>query len=164
MSDVVVRAATADDAVAICGIYNPYVIGTIVTFEQDAVPVAGMAARIDEVRARYPWLVAEVRGAVAGYAYASRWRTRAAYDGTAETTIYLDPVAHRRGVGYRLYGALLDALRAAGIHAAIGCIALPNEASVALHEKLGFRRVGHFPEAGWKLGRWVDVGFWQILL
>jgi L-amino acid N-acyltransferase YncA len=164
MSDLQVRDATPGDADAICRIYNPYVAETVITFEQDALPVADMADRIREVRCRYPWLVAEAHGAVAGYAYASRWRTRAAYDRTAETTIYLDPAAQRRGVGYRLYAALLEALRAAGMHAAIGCIALPNEASILLHEKCGFRKVGHFPEAGRKFDRWVDVGFWQIVL
>jgi len=164
MTGMRVRDATPEDAAAICRIYNPYVADTVVTFEHDAVPAADMAARIREVRTGYPWLVAEAQGEVAGYAYASRWRARAAYDQTAETTIYLDPVAQRRGIAYPLYVALLDALRAAGMHAAIGCIALPNEASVALHEKCGFRKVGHFPEVGRKFDRWVDVGFWQIVL
>ncbi|MGE5526521.1 MAG: arsinothricin resistance N-acetyltransferase ArsN1 family B [Rhodospirillaceae bacterium] len=164
MARMEVREATPADAEAICGIYNPYVANTVITFERDAVTVDDMAARINNVRAAYPWLLSVADGEILGYAYATRWRTRAAYDFTAETTIYLAPSACRRGIGYELYRALLDTLGSSGVHAALGCIALPNEGSVALHEKCGFRKAGHFPEAGRKFDRWVDVGFWQILL
>src|SRR5690606_39143142 len=99
-----------------------------------------------------------------GYAYAARWKGRCAYRYSVESTIYLDLGARRGGIGTVLYAALLERLRSRGYHAVIGGIALPNDASVRLHEQLGFRKVAHFPEVGFKLGRWVDVGYWQIIL
>lgn len=163
MTDIRLRDATTGDAEAISAIYNPYVEKTIITFEQNPVTAAEMAARVENVRATYPWLVCEAAGRVMGYAYATRWRTRAAYDHTAETTVYLAEKATGQGLGYKLYMALLQALRTSGIHAALGCIALPNDASIALHEKCGFRKVAHFSQVGRKFDRWVDVGFWQLL-
>ena len=105
-----------------------------------------------------------VVGTALGYAYASKWKGRCAYRFAVETTVYLDAPAHGRGLGRRLYERLLAALRESGMHVAIGGIALPNPASIALHEKLGFRKVGQFEEVGFKLGRWVDVGYWQVML
>ncbi len=157
-----IRPVTAADASAICVIYNPYVRDTVITFEQEAVSETAMAQRIREYTALYPWLVSEVENKVVAYAYATRWRTRAAYDHTLESTIYVDPAYARRGVGQPLYKALLHALSARNIHAVVGCIALPNEASVALHEKCSFVKVAHFPQVGRKFERWVDVGFWQL--
>lgn len=159
-----IRAATPDDAGAICAIYNHYVAETVVTFEETPVAVAEMARRIAETLDRFPWLVAERDGAVAGYAYASTWKRRAAYRYSVETTVYLQPDATRRGYGYALYARLIEELRRGGLHGAIGGIALPNPASVRLHEKLGFAKIGHFREVGFKLGRWVDVGYWELLL
>lgn len=160
--DAVIRAATAVDAAALARIYNHYVAGTIVTFEEEAVPASEMAARIAESRtASLPWLVAERAGQVAGYAYASKWKGRCAYRFSVETTIYLDPRETARGLGSALYGQLLSDLEACGVHVVIGGIALPNEASVRLHERLGFRKVAHFEEVGFKFGRWIDVGYWQ---
>lgn len=156
------RAVMVSDAAALCAIYNPYVRDTIITFEYEAVSEAAMAARIREYTQRYPWLVAEVEGKVVAYAYATRWRTRAAYDQTLESTIYVDKAYTGRGIAGVLYPALLRALKSRETHAVVGCIALPNDASVGLHEKCGFVKVGHFPRVGRKFGRWVDVGFWQI--
>lgn len=160
----VIRSVALTDAAAICGIYNHYVAHTVITFEQDAVTAAEMKERIAQTTMRYPWLVCATEEDVRGYAYATRWRARAAYDQTVETTVYVAHDAMHRGLGYALYMRLMDALRGQGLHAAVGCIALPNPPSVALHEKCGFRKVGHFPEAGRKFGKWVDVGFWQVLL
>jgi phosphinothricin acetyltransferase len=123
-----------------------------------------MAGRIADVSARLPRLVCEHDGAVAGYAYASPWKTRSAYRFAVETSIYLADGQVGRGMGRRLYGALLDELRGRGLFVAIGGISLPNAASVALHERLGFVKIGHFPAVGWKLGRWIDVGYWQLQL
>lgn len=157
-----IRDATPADAATIAAIYNHYVAQTVITFEEEPVPPAEMARRIAEVQAgSLPWLVVEGDDGVAGYAYASAFRTRSAYRFSAEVTIYLDPAAARRGIGTRLYDALLPLLPARGLHVAIAAIALPNAASIALHEKFGLRKVGHFPEVGFKLGRWVDVGYWQ---
>lgn len=160
-----IRSATSHDAARICAIYNHYVATTTVSFEEDAVSVTDMAQRIADVAAAgLPWLVLEVDGALAGYAYATRWRVRAAYRQSVESTIYLDPAATGRGHGRLLYGALLDALRQRQLHLVIGGIAQPNAGSVGLHEALGFRKAAHFTEVGMKFGRWIDVGYWQLLL
>jgi L-amino acid N-acyltransferase YncA len=160
-----VRAATAADADAIAGTYNYYIQNTVITFEEEAVPATAMAARIAEAQGQsLPWLVAEVNGAIAGYAYARPWRPRSAYRYSAETTIYLDRGYEGRRIGTTLYSALLPLLRERGIHVAIGGVALPNDASVALHEKLGFERVATFRQVGFKHDRWVDVAYWQLLL
>jgi phosphinothricin acetyltransferase len=136
----------------------------VVTFEQEPVSVPDMGARIRDTTAAYPWLVAESEQDVVGYAYATRWRSRAAYDRTVESTVYVRSDVTGLGVGLPLYTALLDALRRQAVHAVIGCIALPNPGSVAFHEKCGFNRVGYFPQVGRKFDQWVDVGFWQTLL
>lgn len=152
------------DALAICAIYNPYVRDTVISFEQEPVSETEMATRIKDYTALYPWLVAEVDGKVVAYAYATRWRTRAAYDHTLESTIYVDRLFFGRGIAKPLYLALLSELKARAVRAVVGCIALPNDASVALHEKCGFVKVAHFPQVGRKFGHWVDVGFWQATL
>jgi L-amino acid N-acyltransferase YncA len=162
---VIVRAAAAADAAAVARIYNHYVAETVVTFEEEPVAAAEMARRMAEVQAAsLPWLVAEREGAVAGYAYATPWRTRRSYRFAAELTVYIAPGLGGRGLGSALYRQLLAAARDRGLHAVMGGIALPNEASVRLHEKLGFEKVAHFREVGFKFGRWVDVGYWQLLL
>jgi phosphinothricin acetyltransferase len=115
-------------------------------------------------RASLPWLVAEEDGTVVGYAYATKWRTRPAYRQSVEVTVYVASDRRRRGIGSVLYDSLLDELRDHGIHAAIGGIALPNPASVALQEKFGFEKVAHFAEVGFKFGKWIDVGYWQRIL
>ena len=161
-----IREATPTDGAGLASIYNPYIRDTVITFEEEEVSAADMAARVAEVRgAGFPWLVAEASdGSLDGYAYATTWRTRASYRYSVEVTVYIRPRAHRRGVATALYRPLFARLQNLGFHALIAGISLPNEASVALHEKLGMRKVAHFPDVGWKLGRWVDVGYWQLLL
>lgn len=159
-----IRNATEADAAAICAIYNPFVLETSVSFETEPIAPATMAARIGDVTATYPWLVAEDADGVLGYAYANRWRQRNAYARTVETTIYLHRARTGSGVGRVLYAALLDELRERDFHVALGCIALPNPQSVAFHERCGFEKVAHFAEVGRKFDRWVDVGFWQLRL
>jgi len=156
----------ASDAEEIARIYNHYVLETIVTFEEEPVEAPEIARRIVEVaESRLPWLVAERAGAIIGYAYATRWRPRRGYRFSSEVTVYVAPGECGRGVGTTLYVELLAALQAAGdVHAAMGGIALPNDASIALHEKFGFRKVAHFEHAGCKFGRWIDVGYWQRIL
>jgi L-amino acid N-acyltransferase YncA len=161
---LVVRAATAADAAAIAGIYDHYVRYSVVTFEEAPVTAEQMAERMDAVIPRLPWLVGEAAGRIAGYAYAAPWKLRSAYRFTVETTIYLDTGSTGRGHGGTLYRALLQALRADGLHSAIGIIALPNPASVALHERLGFRQVGQLRDVGRKFDAWIDVGYWQVIL
>jgi L-amino acid N-acyltransferase YncA len=157
-----IRAAVADDAKAIVAIYNHFIATTTISFEEQPVADAEMAQRIADVQAGgLPWLVAEQNGRVLGYAYATKWRVRHAYRFSVESSVYLAPQSARQGLGTALYTALLALLREKGYHLAIGGIALPNEASVALHEKMGFRKVAHFGEVGFKFGRWIDVGYWE---
>ena len=159
-----IRAARTNDATAIAEIYNHYVRHTVVTFEEVPVAVKEMAQRILDVSERLPWLVWEGDGAVVGWAYATAWKPRSAYRFSVETTVYVAASHQRRGVGDALYRKLIEDLRARKLHSAVGGIALPNEGSVALHEKLGFKKVAHFAEVGRKLDRWVDVGYWQLIL
>jgi phosphinothricin acetyltransferase len=159
-----IRRATAADAAAIADIYNHYVRETVITFEETPVSADDMARRIADVTQRYPWLVSERDGAVVGFAYATEWKSRSAYRFSVETTIYVATGDHAYGLGTALYEALLAELKARKLHSAVGIIALPNRASVALHEKLGFKKIGHFAEVGWKFERWVDVGYWQRIL
>lgn len=161
---VTVRPALLADAEPIGRIYNRYVEESTVTFEEQAVSTAEIARRIAEVTTGFPWLVAEADGVIAGYAYARPWQTRSAYRFTVESTVYLAHESTGRGIGSELYASLLADLRTRGLHCAVGGIALPNDASVALHEKLGFEKIAHFKEVGWKFGQWVDVGYWQLLL
>ena len=159
------RAATTNDADAIARIYNHYIRDTIITFETDEVAPGDIVARIAETQAvGLPWLVLDQGGDFAGYAYASRWKGRCAYRYSVESTIYLDPAFAGRGLGRLLYGALLERLRECGMHVVIGGISLPNAASVGLHETLGFHKIGHFEEVGYKFERWIDVGYWQLTL
>lgn len=159
-----IRTVSPQDAGPIAAIYNHYVEHTIITFEEEPVTEAQMADRIAQVTGSYPWLVVEREGEVNGYAYATRWRERASYRLSVESTVYLDPRCTRQGLGGALYSALIDRLREAGFHCVMGGISLPNAASVALHERLGFRKVAEFKEVGKKLDRWIDVGYWQRIL
>jgi L-amino acid N-acyltransferase YncA len=158
-----IRACVAGDAAALCAIYNHYVRETVITFEETPVAPAEMAQRIVGVATRFPWLVAEQANEVVGYAYATQWKARSAYRMSVESTVYVAPGQARRGIGTALYRELIDALRTLGVHAVVGGIALPNAASIALHEKLGFKKIGQFIEIGRKFDRWVDVGYWQLL-
>jgi len=165
MSDVVTRAATAADAEHIAAIYNYYVAHTVITFEEQTVSATEMAERMAAIQKQdLPWLVAELDGKIAGYSYANRWKARSAYRHSVETTIYLQAGMEGRGIGKALYRSLLSLLRDGNIHAVIGGAALPNAASAALHENLGFRHVATFSQVGFKHGRWVDVAYWQLIL
>jgi L-amino acid N-acyltransferase YncA len=160
-----IRAASPADAEQIAHIYNFYVANTVITFEEKAVSVDEMSARIAEVQGQgLPWLVAVTSGEIVGYSYATRWKSRSAYRHSVETTIYLKDGVSGRGIGKTLYSALFPILRQLGMHAVIGGAALPNVASVALHERLGFERVATFRQVGFKHDRWIDVAYWQLLL
>jgi len=159
-----IRSATVADAQAICSIYNHFILQSTVTFEETAIAPDDMAARIGTVAGRLPFLVAELDGAVAGYAYAAPWKARSAYRHTVESSVYVAPGFAGMGLGSRLYQALLQDLRERGVHAVLAGIALPNSASIGLHEAFGFARVGQMREVGRKFGQWLDVGYWQLLL
>ena len=159
-----IRPVTETDAATICNIYNPYVSDTIITFEEEPVSIEEMTERIRETIPTLPWIVIEDEGRVVGYAYASRWKSRCAYRYSVETTVYLSSGATGKGFGSLLYEQLLADLRQRSIHSLIGGIALPNAASVSLHEKFGFEKVAHFKEVGWKFNQWIDVGYWELVL
>ena len=160
-----IRNASGQDAEQIADIYNHFVLTSTITFEELAVTTAEMSRRIAEVQTTpLPWLVAIRDGRAAGFAYANRWKARAAYRHSVEVTVYVRQGLGRSGVGSRLYEQLLADLRPAGIHAVIGGVALPNDASLSLHQKFGFEQVAHFKEVGFKFGRWVDVTYWQLIL
>jgi phosphinothricin acetyltransferase len=161
----VVRPARADDAQQIAEIYNHYVRTSTITFEEEPVAPSEMARRILEVQsASLPWLVATDHEGIAGYAYGSKWKARAAYRFSAEISIYVRQGHGHGGIGTQLYSQLLPALKASGMHAVIGGFALPNDGSLRLHQKFGFEQVAHFKEVGFKFNRWIDVTYWQTVL
>jgi L-amino acid N-acyltransferase YncA len=164
-----IRLATASDAGPVRAIYAPVVEATAISFELDVPSEDEMAARITGRQPAHPWLVAVGddavgENAVLGYAYAGRFSGRAAYDWSVETSVYVAAAAQGRGVGRSLYAALLAVLSAQGYRQAMAGIALPNPASISLHEKVGFAPVGVYRGAGWKLGTWHDVSWWQRAL
>lgn len=158
-----IRSVHLEDAEAIATIYNYYIENTTATFEEEAIDSEEMKKRISGIVSKYPYLVFEEEGAILGYAYGSDWKGRSAYKFTVESSIYLGPNAISKGIGSILYTALLKQLIALDFHAIIGGISLPNEASVALHEKFGFEKIALFKEVGFKFNKWVDVGYWQLI-
>jgi L-amino acid N-acyltransferase YncA len=161
-----IRAATHADAEAIAEIYNPFVRDTIVTFEEEEISGDEVIQRLELIeRAGLPWFVAEDgEGKILGYAYAGLWHRRSACRYTAEGSVYLSDMARGQGLGEALYRAVIEACREAGMKNLIGGIALPNDRSVALHEKLGFTKTAHYPAVALKFGQWIDIGYWLLVL
>jgi phosphinothricin acetyltransferase len=157
-----IRPAAAGDATAVADLYNWYVRHTVVSFEEQPVSAGEMQRRFEEISAEYDWLVLERAGSLLGFAYAGPFRPRAAYRFATESTIYLRHGLEGQGLGGGLYRELIDRTLARGFRTLIGGIALPNEASTRLHERLGFVKVGHLRAVGRKFDRWVDVGYWQL--
>ena len=165
MTDFSIRDAEPQrDAAACAAIYAPHVEKGPVSFEERAPDAAEMAARIERYRASHAWLVAEREGRVVGYAYATAFNERPAYRWSTSVSVYIGEDARGEGVGRALYEALFDRLRERGFRMACAGITLPNEASVGLHESLGFELVGVNREIGWKQGAWRDVGWYQLEL
>jgi phosphinothricin acetyltransferase len=156
-----IRIAHADDAAAVHDIYTPSVLHGVETFETELPGIDTMRERILTRLRHYPWIVWEEEGRVLAYAYASRFRERAAYDWIAETSIYVHADARRRGIARKLYGTLLEVMRLQGINQAVGVITLPGQSSVTMHESMGFTPAGVWRSSGYKLGKWWDVGVWQ---
>lgn len=152
------------DAAACAAIYAPHIESSAVSFEERAPDAGEMAARIERSRASHAWLVAERDGEVLGYAYATAFNERPAYRWSAGVSVYIGESARGQGVGRALYNALFERLRERGFRMACAGVTLPNEASVGLHESLGFERVGVNREIGWKHGAWHDVGWFQLEL
>ncbi len=156
-----IRPVTENDVQDICDIYNYFVKNTPISFEENAISYNEMEQRIATQSIDYPWLVYEDAGKVVAYAYADKWKARSAYRFTLESTIYTSNDSKGKGIGTKLYEALFDELTTRSVRSVMAVIALPNLASVGLHEKMGFEKVAHFKEVGYKHKEWIDVGYWQ---
>lgn len=159
-----IRLATTNDSRDVAAIYAPIVERTHISFELVPPTAVEMAGRITSALERHVFLVAEEAGRVDGYAYASAHRDRAAYEWSTDTTIYIRDGARGKGIGQSLYATLLRILAAQNYRRAFAGIALPNAASIAVHEATGFRHIGTYSGVGFKLGRWIDVGWWSVTL
>ncbi|MCK4029085.1 GNAT family N-acetyltransferase [Streptococcus iners] len=156
-----IRSVKIEDAADLVAIYAPYVEGTAITFETEVPTVADFAGRIEKTLEKFPYLVAEEDGRVVGYAYASTYYARAAYDWTVELSVYVSKLARGKGIGSLLYDALEEDLTARGFKNFLACIALPNPASLSLHEKRGYEQVAHFKNVGYKFDTWHDIVWLQ---
>lgn len=157
-----IRDCLPQDVHTMTETYNHYIENSTITFETVPVTVDDMSERIAKNRP-YPCLVFEEQERVVGFAYAGPWNSRCAYRQTSESSIYLAPASIGKGIGGQLYRALIQRVFDLPTHCVIGGIALPNDASTALHEKLGFEKVAHFKQVGWKFDRWIDVGYWELI-
>jgi L-amino acid N-acyltransferase YncA len=160
-----IRNADIHDAISIAEIYNHYVLRSHATFEIDPIEIDEMERRIENCLTRaLPFLVAAVDDEIRGYACAQPYKPRAAYQHSVEISVYVSPTATANGIGTALYTTLFDKLADSGVHAVIAGISLPNDSSVRLHEKFGMSKVAHFREVGRKFDRWIDVGYWELIL
>lgn len=158
-----IRKVRISDAEQIAEIYNYYVLTSHATFEIEAVSIDEMEKRIGEISAKFPYFVFCEEDRIIGYAYASQYKTRAAYKPSVEISVYVKNGIHQKGIGTKLYTKLFEELSNSNVHAIIAGISLPNEASVKLHENFGMKKVAHFEEVGFKIGRWIDVGYWEVI-
>lgn len=157
-----IRVARLEDAKEILAIYEPFILKTSVTFEEKAPELDAFKNRMQDILKSCPYLVCEVDGAVVGYAYASEYRTRAAYRWDREVSVYIHPDYRRKNVAKALYHALFRILEKQGFVKLYGVITLPNPGSIALHEAMGFNKMAVYKDVGYKLGRWHDVGWWEL--
>jgi phosphinothricin acetyltransferase len=159
-----IRPVKSGDAVSITHIYNYYIKNSVSTFEEIPFSIHETEERILDIAAKYPWLVWEESGELTGYAYVNTWKERTAYRYSAELSIYVKHDFRGKGIGRKLFGRLLEEVRKTTVHTLVSGITLPNEASVALHEKFGFKKIACFNEIGFKSDKWLDVGYWELIL
>lgn len=159
-----IRPVKPGDALSIVNIYNYYIKNTVISFEEIPLSVKDMEERILKISARYPWLVWEESGDLTGYVYVNTWKEKSAYRYAAELSIYIKQGFQGKGMGRELLNRLLGEIRKTNLHVLVAGITLPNEASVALHEKFGFKKAACFSEIGFKSGQWLDVGYWELIL
>jgi len=157
-----IRKVRIEDAQQLVDIYNYYVLNSIVTFDDIPFDHSFFEDKINTISSQYPFYIFEENNEILGYAYANKWRLKPAYKHTIETTIYLKPSATGKQIGTKLYTYLVSELKKQNYHAIIGGLSLPNDASIKLHENLGFKKVAHYNEVGRKFNKWVDVAFWQL--
>lgn len=159
-----IRKALIGDANALAEIYNYYVENTIITFDEVKVNASFFEDKISRISKKFPFLVYVVRDKVVGYAYLDSWKNRCAYRNSAEISVYIDYSYTKKGIGSLFYKELIVWLQDNNFHSVVGGIALPNEKSIALHEKFGFEKAAHFKEIGYKFNKRIDVGYWQRIL
>lgn len=159
-----IRPFHKQDTQALLDIYNYYVVNTAVTFDIEPLPLQVFKDKLMAISKEYPIVVYEEDGLISGYAYGSRFRPKPAYDYVAESTVYVKHGAHGKQIGTKLYAELLRLLKKTNLHTVLGVLTVPNQASIKLHEKFGFKQVAHLKEVGLKFGKWQDVGIWQLKL
>jgi len=159
-----IRLATPDDAAGILAIYAPYIEKTSFTFETEVPSLDEFSERISTYLLTWPWLVTEIQGKITGYAYATKYRDRTAYQWCTESSIYVHDDVQQSGTGKALYTALVEILKRQGFRNVYAVINLPNEKSVAFHERMGFRYFATYEQVGYKLGKWKNVGWWRMII
>ena len=162
--NLVIRSAQDSDVEQLCDIYNEYVKDTIITFDTQLKEIPAFRSEMHDSMKTLPYIVAEKDGQILGFAFASCWKSRCAYNYSVESSIYVLPESKGKRVGYSLYYQLIKELKNLEIHAVIAGISLPNVISVGLHEKMGFQKIAHFKEVGYKFNRWIDMGYWELIL
>jgi phosphinothricin acetyltransferase len=159
-----IRTVKEQDVLQIKEIYNFYILNSIVNFEENPITTEELSKKIKNITSTSIWIVYEKNKKILGYAYADIWKPRSGYLHTAETSVYIKQSESNKGIGTILYTELISRLKKLNFHVLIGGISLPNDASIALHEKFGFEKVAHFKEVGFKFNRWIDVGYWQLTI
>jgi phosphinothricin acetyltransferase len=161
---LIIRLTNENDAPGILAIYAPYISSTSLTFETEVPDINSFKERINTYLVNWPWLVCEIDGMIAGYAYAARYRERKAYQWGTEISVYIHDDHQRKGIARALYTAVIEILKKQGFRNAYAVINLPNDRSVAFHESLGFKYFATYENVGYKLGKWKNVGWWQLQL
>ncbi len=156
-----IRLVKLKDASALANLYNYYVINTTITFEETPINKEEMGNRIQNHSPEHHWMVVDLDNKIVGFAFANSWKNRSAYRFTKEISVYIAPDYQRNGWGKQLYTKLLKILQKEGIHTVVAGITIPNESSIRFHESMGFEKVAHFKETGFKFKKWLDVGYWE---
>jgi len=159
-----IRNVNIADVKQLAEIYNYYVKNSTATFDDVQLSLKAFEEKMLRISKYFPFLVFEEDNKILGYAYGSKWRPKPAYNHTVESTVYVKHNEHGKQIGTKLYTELLKHLKQQKFHTVIGGLTLPNEASVRLHKKFGFKEVAHFKQVGFKFNEWLDVGFWQLNL
>lgn len=159
-----IRPVQVDDVQQLLNIYNYYVLNTAVTFDIEALSIENFRDKVNHINADYPYIVFEENNEILGYAYGSRFRPKPAYNYVVESTVYVKHTAHGKQIGTKLYAELLRLLKNTNLHTVLGVLTIPNEASIKLHDKFGFKQVAELKEVGLKFGKWQNIGIWQLKL
>lgn len=159
-----IRPVQIADIQELLDIYNYYVLHTTATFDIEPLTLEAFTHKLNRIKTAYPFIVYELEGEIMGYAYGSRFRPKPAYNYVAESTVYVKHTAHGKSIGTKLYNELIRQLKETNLRTVLGVLTIPNEASIKLHEKFGFKQVAELKEVGFKFGAWQDVGIWQLKL